>query len=108
MRRNAEKPCALIHERDASGGARAAEDRESHPDRPAAARHHQTPFRIGVDGDDPHLVPIGLEFIGENAGKRGADMLAHLGADDVDGDDAVPVDAVPDGRLEGARRRRHG
>ena len=84
MRRNAEKLRALVHEGDASGGARAAEDRESHPNRPAAARHHQTPFRVGIDGDDPHLVPIGLEFIGENAGERGADMLTHLGADDVD------------------------
>ena len=29
-------------------------------------------------------------------------MLPHLGADDVDRDDAVAVDAVPNGRLEGA------
>ena len=58
---------------------------------------------------DPHLVPIGLELVGEDAGERGADMLAHLGADDVDGDDAVAVDAIPDGRLERALRgRRRG
>ena len=51
---------------------------------------------------DAHLAPVGLELVGEDAGERGADVLAHLGADDVDGDDAVAIDAVPDGRLERA------
>ena len=69
--------------------------------RTAAARHHDAPLRIGVDGVDAHVVPVGFEFVGEDAGERRADMLAHLGADDVDGHDAVAVDAVPDSRIEG-------
>ena len=35
-------------------------------------------------------------------------MLAHLGANDVDGDDPVTVDAIPDGWLESALYRRCG
>ena len=50
--------------------------------------------------DDTDLVPIGLKLIGEDAGQCRADMLAHFGADDVDGDDARRVDAEPDRRLE--------
>ena len=108
LRWNPEKPCSLVHERNAPRCARVAKNGEGHPNRPAASRHHQTPFRIGVDGNDANVVPIGLEFIGENAGERGADMLSHLGANDIDANDAVRVDAVPDGRLEDARRRHHG
>ena len=43
--------------------------------------------------NDADLVPIHLEFVGEDAGERRADMLAHLGADDVDGDLPIAVDA---------------
>ncbi len=91
---------ALFDEGHAAGRAGLAEDGKTLPYRPAAAGDHQAPFRVGIDVDDPHLVPVGLELVGDDAGERGADMLAHLGADDVDGHDAAAIDAVPDCRLE--------
>jgi hypothetical protein len=106
-RGDTDKPGTLLHEGDASGGTGAAEDRKGHPDRPAPASHHETPFCIAVDGIKSNIVPIDLELVGQDAGKRRAHMLAHLGADDVDGDDPVAVDAIPDGGLKcGLHRRR--
>ena len=91
---------AGFDQRDPTGGARLAEHREGLPHRPAAAGDHQAPFRIAVDMDDAHLVPIRFELVGEDARERGADVLAHLGADDVDGDDTGRVDPEPDRRFE--------
>jgi hypothetical protein len=50
--------------------------------------------------DNSHLAPVGLELVGHDASERGAHMLAHLGADDVDSQHAAAIHAVPDGRLE--------
>ena len=75
------------------GRAGVAVRRKALPHRPAAAGDHQAPLRIGIDVDDAHLAPVGFQLVGEDAGDGGADVLAHLGADDVDGDDAVAVDA---------------
>jgi hypothetical protein len=55
--------------------------------------------------DNPHLFPVGLQLVGHDAGERGAHMLAHFGPDDVDGDHAGAIDAVPDGRLKQVARR---
>ena len=57
-------------------------------------------FGLEFGIDDPYLVPVGLELVGHDAGERGADMLAHFGAFDVDGHSAIAVDAVPDGRFK--------
>src|SRR6202035_3154982 len=89
-----------------TGRADAAEHRKVREYRIAATGHHDTPFRVGVDGSDPNLVPIGLKLIGDDASERGANMLPHLGADDVDGHHPVSVDAVPDTRFKRARRWR--
>ncbi|CAB5370617.1 unnamed protein product [Rhizophagus irregularis] len=99
-RTGAEQLRARLDQGDATGGTRLAEHREGLPYRPAPARDHQAPFGVGIDMDDADLVPIGLQLIGEDARERGADMLAHFGADDVDGDDAGGIDAEPDRRFK--------
>ena len=43
------------------------------------------------------LRPVGFQFVGNYPGNGGAHVLAHLGADDVDGDRPRPVDIEPDG-----------
>ena len=53
--------------------------------------------------DDADLLPVGFELVGDNAGQGGADVLAHLGPDDIDRHHAVRVDGVPEGGLEGGR-----
>ena len=106
LRGNAEKLCSHLYEGDAPSGARPAEYGKGLPDRPAAAGDHRTPLGVGVDRVEPHLVPVGLEFICENTGERGSHVLPHFSADDVHGDDAVVIDAVPDGRLEHVLRIR--
>ena len=53
---------------------------------------------------DAHLGPVGFQLIGDDSGDGRADVLAHLGADDVDGDDPLAVDVVPDGGAESAGR----
>lgn len=55
---------------------------------------------MGVDVVQAHRLPIRLQLVGDDACQRGADMLAHLGLGDVDGDEAVMIDAIPEGRLE--------
>jgi hypothetical protein len=67
---------------------------------PAAAGDHCAPFRIGVDGDDLHFVPIGLQLVGYNPAQRGTHMLTHLSTNDIDRHGAAGVDAIPDGWLE--------
>lgn len=104
---HAEKFRALFDESDAAGGTGAAQEREALPHRPAAAGDHLTPFRIGIDVNDCHLVPVDLQLIGDDAGERGTDMLAHFRPDDVDGYSAVAADRIPDGRFKqiaGSRR----
>ena len=49
---------------------------------------------------DAHLVPPDFEFVGQDAGERGPNVLAHLGADDVDRHDTVAVHREPQCRLE--------
>ena len=98
---DAERFCAGLDQRHAAGGAGLAVERIGLPDGPASAGDHQAPLRIRVDVLDAHIFPRRFEFIGEDARERRADMLAHLGADDVDGDDAVRVDRIPLRRLEG-------
>ena len=102
--RNVEQLCAFLNQCDPPGRARAAEDRKGCPNRIAAAGHHHAPLGIGVDCVDPHLRSVRLELIGQDAGKRRSDILPHLGADDVHGNDAVAIHAVPDRWLEAVRR----
>ena len=98
--RDAEQLGAFFDEGNTAGRARSAEHRKTLPHRPTAAGHHQAPFGIGIDGDDPHTVPVGLQLVGDNPGQSRTDMLAHLGADHVDGHRAAAIDAVPNRRLE--------
>jgi len=49
---------------------------------------------------DADLVPVNFKFVGENARKRRSDMLAQLGANDVDDGAAIAIDREPQGRLE--------
>ena len=100
LRTDAEQFGAFFNQSNAACGARPAEHRETLPHRPTAAGNHLAPFRIGVDGDDFNFVPIGLQLVGHDAGERGTDMLAHLGANDVDRHRAAGIDAIPDGRFE--------
>src|ERR1700758_1430461 len=85
---------------EAAGGAGRAQNLETLPYRPAAAGDHLAPLRIGIDVNDCHLVPVGLQLVGDDAGERSTDMLAHFRPDDVDCYSAVAVDRIPDGRLE--------
>src|SRR5262249_21783034 len=96
---------ALSAQRCATCGAGLAERHESLPPRPTGAGQHQTPLGVGINIIELHLVPIRLELVGYDARKGCADMLAHLGPDDRDGDDAAAIDAVPDRRLEQCGRR---
>ena len=57
--------------------------------------NHCAPLRNAVDLNDVHLVPVVLQFLGEDARQRGPDMLAKFGADGVDGDDTVEVNTEP-------------
>ena len=100
---NAQQLCPRLDQRDAPGRTSAAEDGEGLPYRPAAAGDHQAPFRIGVDMDDAHLVPIGLQFVGQDARQRRPDMLAHFRPDDVDRHHAIGSDAEPHGRFKARR-----
>ena len=104
-RRNAHLRGARFDQRLAASGPGLRVEREGLPDRPAATGDHEAPFRVGVDMVDAHIRPVGLQLIGEDARERSADMLAHLGADDVDGDDAGAVDGEPFDRLIGDVRR---
>src|ERR1700676_3494783 len=99
---HAEKLCPCIYKRDASGRTRTAENRKGLKHRGASARHHNPPLWIGVDGGDADLVPIGFEFVSEDTRERRAHMLAHLGADNIDGYDSVAADGVPDSWIERA------
>ena len=49
---------------------------------------------------DAYRLPGGLKLIRQNAGDGGADMLPHLGADDVHGDDPIRGHRKPLGGLE--------
>ncbi len=106
FRCDAEQLRGFRDERDAAGRAGAAEQGIGRPDRGAGSGDHRAPLRVRVDADDPHLVPIGLELVGEDAGQRRADVLAHLGLRHVDPDEALAVDAEPDRRLESRARGR--
>src|SRR6201987_2841173 len=97
---HAEKFRALFDQSDTTCGAGLAERHESLPHRPAAAGDHLAPLRIGIDVNDCHLVPVGLQLVGDNAGERSTDMMAHFCPDDVDGYSAVAVKRISDSRLE--------
>jgi hypothetical protein len=93
---DAEQSRPFLDEGDASRRGGLAQRQETLPHRPAAAGDHEAPLRIGIDIVEPDLVPVGFEFIGDDPGERGADMLAHLRLGDADGDGSLVVDAVPD------------
>src|SRR5262245_55876391 len=101
----AEQLGTRFDESDAASGTGAAVNREIEPYRFAAARAHDAPLRIGIDRRDAHVAPVDLEFVSEDAGDGRAYVLAHLRTRDVHGHDAIAVDAVPNGGLEGARPR---
>src|SRR5580693_9645114 len=100
LRTDAEKFGPFFDQSDAAGGARPAEQREALPHRPATARDHQSPFWIRVDGDGLDFVPISLQLVSYYAGQGCSHMLAHLGANNVDGHRTARIDPVPDRRLE--------
>src|SRR6266851_9058059 len=91
---------AFFNQSNTAGRACSAEHRKTLPHRPTAAGYHLAPFRIGVDFDDLHLAPIGLQLVGHDAGECGADMLSQLGADNVYSHRTAAIDAIPDGRFE--------
>src|SRR5262249_5789356 len=101
----AEKLGGLFDQSDATCSASLAERHERMPYRPTGAGYHQTPLGIGINIIELHLVPIRLELVEYDARKGRADMLAHLGPDDRDSDDAAAIDAVPDRWLEQCGRR---
>jgi hypothetical protein len=94
------EPRALLDQREPTRRTGAAERGEALPDRPAAARDHGAPFGIGIDVENPHFVPLHFQLIGKNARERGADMLAHFGADHMDRHHAGAVHREPECRLE--------
>src|SRR6202011_6410681 len=100
--------CAFFDQRNAAGRARSAEQRETLPHGPTATCNHEAPLGIGVDGDDLHLVPVGLQLVCHDAGERGADVLTHLRANDVDCYRAAWIDSIPDGGFEEVARAASG
>ena len=52
-------------------------------------------------GVEPHLVPRYFQLVGDDLREGGADVLPHLGLDDVHGGGAVGGHGEPDGRLVG-------
>ena len=54
---------------------------------------------------EAHVFPAHFQFLGNHLRQSGADMLAHLGLDDVHGGDAVGRDGEPDGRGKFRRGR---
>ena len=83
-----------------ASGPRLTVDGPALPDRPAAAGDHQAPFLGRIDMGDVYVFPCDFELVRQNTRDGGADVLAHLGTDDVDVDLTVGVDPVPHRRLE--------
>ena len=91
---DAEEARTGLRQGDAPGGAGSAEQFEVLPDRPAPAGDHEAPLRIAVHVLQAHRRPVRLEFVGDDARQRRADVLAHLRFGDAHGDDAIGVDRV--------------
>ena len=102
-------------QRHAAGGAGAPHRVEVHHRRPAAAgdrraEHRVVVFRIVADQVDAHVAPGSAQLFGDDLRHRAGDVLTHVGLADIDGDEAVFADRIPDagrvrrGRLRGARR----
>jgi CO dehydrogenase flavoprotein C-terminal domain len=80
LRPDAEQFGAFFNRSDAASRARSAEHWETLPYRPTGAGYHHAPFGIGVDVDDAHLVPVGLQLVGDDAGERGTDTCWPISA----------------------------
>ncbi|MNU53100.1 hypothetical protein D3C71_421270 [compost metagenome] len=107
---HAQQARAFLDQRKAPGRAGTAERIEILPDGPAAARHHQAPFRVRVHVMQAHLAPVRFKLLGHDARQGRADVLAHFRLGDVDGNDAVAADLEPDAGIEhghGALLRLH-
>ena len=93
------------------GGPRLAEWQPPGPDRGTAAGclnfHDRVVVGLVSAGKlIPHHRPIGVEFLGHEHRKRGADALPHLRSIDDDSDDPVPSDSNPRIGSKGPGRRR--
>ena len=115
--RHAEQLGAFLDQRRATGGAGLTERLEALPHRPASAGDHGAPLRVGVDVPDMHARPVRFQFVRQDTSQRRADMLAHFGANDVDGDAAIGGDFAPRywarrhprrGRRPACPRQQHG
>jgi hypothetical protein len=105
-RSGAEHRGARVDQRQAARGARAAHRVEVHHRAPAAAGDDGAEYGIRIfgivaDEVDAHMAPGGAEFLGDELGHRAGDVLAHVGLADIDGDDPVRPDAVPEPRIIG-------
>ena len=67
----------------------------------ASSRRLISKKRAGAGLLDFDLLPVGLEFFGEDHGQRGADSLSHFRARDHHGDLVVGSDAQISVRREG-------
>jgi hypothetical protein len=112
-RRDAEHACGGLDERHPPRGPRTAHGVEVHHRAPAAAGDNRAQHRVVVlgivaDEIDAHVAPGRAEFLGDDLRHRAGDVLAHVGLADVDRDDPVGADAVPDRGIVGRRSRRRG
>ena len=108
LRGRAHQARACLDQSDAAGGAGAAHRVEVHHRAPAAAgddraEHGVVELRIVADEIDAHVAPGGAEFLGDDLRHRAGDMLAHVGLADIDGDEPVRRDRIPDRRIVGLR-----
>ena len=98
----AQQRCSCFREDGASRRTRLRQLSKRGVYRPRSAGHHVAPLGVGIHVSDPHTVPVSTQFVRNNLRQRGAHMLTHLGANDIDGHATLHIDLEPDNR----RKRR--